>query len=573
MPQWYYQRPPEAADSTERIVADGLNELAGEWTIRWGWYYEDNQGKQREGDFLILGPGGHLLVLEVKGTGIRAFAQTGHWEGGDGRDPVEQLEAQWKAAIKMLETQMGGEAIPFVHRAFACPNLKLPPGSNADGLPPERVADANALNDFAHWWSLNVANRENRCTKSRDAFLRTFAKGISPASLKLFISDSEKIFDRFKSAELSLLKRVWPNRQLLVKGGPGTGKTFMALQTAKHFAEADEGNDVLFVCYNYALADQITKLARRVKLDRGTITVRLWEQLATDALAANGTPLPRPEAPGELANHYDNEVPNYLRLLVEEGKVAPCFDALVIDEAQDLDTRYPPDLPGDADKPGWWHFLFSLLREGAHARAALFFDPAQRPAFRPDRFHMENLLPCFSQPAIVHLDRALRFTRPIYSFLREAAGDPAHALFDGLLPHLHAPEGPAVEVWSAAQDGTVAAVESILKGWIQSGLCKTKDICILGLHKTLEGSSLKGQTEVSGCPLKDYPVNSSLGDDPPARPLDTLYYLSLNRAKGLDFLAVILIDTPHSKPMEFLLAATRARQMLAVVKPIDNAED
>ncbi|MCC5808433.1 MAG: NERD domain-containing protein [Opitutales bacterium] len=67
MPQWYYQRPPEQADPDERLVADALNGLGDGWTVRWGWHYEDNAGVRREGDFLILGPGGHVLVLEVKG--------------------------------------------------------------------------------------------------------------------------------------------------------------------------------------------------------------------------------------------------------------------------------------------------------------------------------------------------------------------------------------------------------------------------------------------------------------------------------------------------------------------------
>src|SRR5215469_7672877 len=63
MAKWIYQRPLDSCDHTELVVAKRLVRLGNEWVIRWGFYYETD----REGDFLILGPTGGVLVLEVKG--------------------------------------------------------------------------------------------------------------------------------------------------------------------------------------------------------------------------------------------------------------------------------------------------------------------------------------------------------------------------------------------------------------------------------------------------------------------------------------------------------------------------
>ncbi|MCC5842174.1 MAG: NERD domain-containing protein/DEAD/DEAH box helicase [Opitutales bacterium] len=568
MPQWFYQRPPEQADPNERLVADALNALGENWTIRWGWFYEDNAGAVREGDFLILGPGGHVLVLEVKGTQMRSFALTGYWENENGSDPVEQLEAEWKAALRMLEATAAGSTAPFVHRAFALPNLHLLPGNDAvDRIPPDRVLDHRGLGDFGTWWQRNAAKVENRCTESRSLFLKTFAKGIKPESLKLFIRDSERLFARYKGTEMNLLKRVWPNRQLLVKGGPGTGKTFMALQTAKHFAEADGGNDVLFVCYNLALGGLLADMAARLKPDQGSITVATWEHLAARTLAEVGIEHQAPEDYHQRSQYYDVDLPGYLHLAVSENLITPRFDALVVDEGQDLDTRFPNEIPAAPDQPGWWTFLLRLLRTGPAARAAVFFDPAQRPSFRPEQFHIDDLVPVLSQPAIVHLDQAVRFTRPLFAFLREAAGDPSHPLVADLIPHERAPEGPAVELRQASPEDTAKAVEEILRGWFKAGLCNLKDVCLLGQRSRLEHSTLSTCTQLASYPLADYRVPIAEPANAEPLPHNTLRYLSLNRAKGLDFLAVILIDTPRHNRSEFLLACTRARQILGVVEP------
>jgi hypothetical protein len=77
MARWFYNRPSEKCDESEIKVANKLRRLSKRWTIRWGFYYQDNKGIRREGDFLIFDPLHGILVLEVKGDRFRQFAPTG----------------------------------------------------------------------------------------------------------------------------------------------------------------------------------------------------------------------------------------------------------------------------------------------------------------------------------------------------------------------------------------------------------------------------------------------------------------------------------------------------------------
>jgi len=80
MPIWFRNPPSELADPTEQRVAEILDRLEGDWRIRWGYYYSDGN-TSREGDFIIQGPKGQILVMEVKGGQNRQFLLTGRWEG------------------------------------------------------------------------------------------------------------------------------------------------------------------------------------------------------------------------------------------------------------------------------------------------------------------------------------------------------------------------------------------------------------------------------------------------------------------------------------------------------------
>jgi Nuclease-related domain/IstB-like ATP binding protein len=279
MARWIYQRPIECCNQTELLVAKRLALLSVAWVIRWGFYYDSD----REGDFLILGPTG-VLVLEVKGGQLRKLSTTGRWEGPQRDHPLAQLSAEWDAVLLRLQATANGKTMPFVAKALCLADQtvdrKTPVFKEIDR---ELIVDRGDLAAFETTWDRMFARRGYRVPEEeRKVFLDTFAKDISPKELKHFVTETDRILLQQTIAEYQVLDLLRDNRQLVVQGGPGSGKTWLALEQAFRYAE--EGLQVLLLCYNVALADQLSALVAKRKLKKGEVIVRSWAGLARRCL-------------------------------------------------------------------------------------------------------------------------------------------------------------------------------------------------------------------------------------------------------------------------------------------------
>jgi hypothetical protein len=261
MARWVYHRPLEYCDATELVVAKRLASLSDDWVIRWGFYYDSD----REGDFLILGPTGGVLVLEVKGGELRKLSTNGRWEGPERDHPIAQLSAEWHAIIVRLRTLAAGNPIPFVAKAVCLPDVTIDPQIAAyKEIDRKLIVDRGDLAVFEATWRRLFSSHDQVVPKEeRTIFLDSCAKEISPKEIKHFISETDRILLRQTTAEYEILDTLRDNRQLMVKGGPGSGKTWLAFEQASRYA--NDGLRVLFLCYNVALADQLTALVGKRK--------------------------------------------------------------------------------------------------------------------------------------------------------------------------------------------------------------------------------------------------------------------------------------------------------------------
>jgi len=115
---WYRNHPPEKANPTERLVYDYLQRLDDQWRIQWGCYFADDAMQcSREGDFVILGPTGQILVMEVKGGLNRNWLLTGRWENAEEDNPLDQLNAEYDAVFTNVERVAQQDGIPWVGRS------------------------------------------------------------------------------------------------------------------------------------------------------------------------------------------------------------------------------------------------------------------------------------------------------------------------------------------------------------------------------------------------------------------------------------------------------------------------
>ena len=558
MAKWIYQRPLDSCDHTELVVAKRLAGLGNEWVIRWGFYYETD----REGDFLILGPTGGVLVLEVKGGELRKLSTTGRWEGSERDHPVTQLLAEWHAIIDTLRQTAGNRDVPFVAKALCLPDVNIDPKiPSYKEIDRKLIVDRDDLSVFEMTWRRLFAKRHlTISTKERTIFLDSFAKDISAKAIKHFISETDRIILRHTTAEYQVLDMLRDNRQIVVQGGAGSGKTWLALEQAIRFA--NEGLQVLFLCYNVALADQLSALVAKRKCQKGAATVRSWEKLARELLNAAGVGWEEPSTPQERELYFGEVVPSLMREIARDPHFDSRFDALVVDEAQDHDTCWPGS-ESDRTDAGWWEIYWKLLKEKTNAPMAFFYDRDQRSIFRQkERFELVRVFERMSQPAHVNLLFTLRYTLPIFRLLKTLRSEATTSLVNNLRYRTLLPEGPTVELYEVAPEGTALKVEEVVTRWVNDGFCQLDEILILSPHGTKEKTSLANYSRIGEWPLV------GLKD----RKAGELALVSINKAKGLDSLAVIMIDIDRfdklskaQEQMNYFMGASRARQLLAIV--------
>ncbi|QQL43751.1 NERD domain-containing protein [Sulfuriroseicoccus oceanibius] len=591
MAKWILNRPKKHAYASEITVARYLKNLSDDWLIVWGFFYKDDQGTEREGDFLILAPIGGLLVLEVKGGTPRHFSPTGAWEGGDNDNPISQLDGEWGSVIRDIK----GTALShvFIAKALCYPDGDAAPDEERwHGLDRSRILTGNELKNgrlfmaaMQRFFSRGAKDGHLKTVDDdvRAAFLQLYGHGRDPEALREFLDHTEERFRQQIVADYRLLDLLRANQQLLVEGGPGCGKSWYALEQARRYAAKDMR--VLFLVYNLAITEVMRNEVKRdpsLKDESGAplISVMNYEEVAALIL---GEPIeslaPQQGAPRqETSTFYDVTLPSLvLEALRNPSRCAglPKYDALVVDEGQDHDTELPPEVAKQFPEAacGWWSIYWRMLKHETLAPMAIFFDRAQRPAFRrANGFLPERIQGLLSQPALVTLDQSLRYTRPVYEFLQSLDGDGTSDLVAAMGDGRSLPEGPEVELYEAAMstEDLHEQVASIIRKWEEEGYCQPRDVLILHARTDLESSALGPTEKIGSYPLRTEEINHQFA----------VGHNSIHKAKGLDSRAVILVDVQHPyKAMlgaddrsTLFMGASRARQLLAVVGETNEAD-
>lgn len=577
MIEWILHCPPNACSHAEIRVAEHLRKLADSpypWTVIWGYYYHDSYGTEREGDFLILGPAGGLLVLEVKSTLPRHFPETGQWEGEHGENPIAQLNTEWQGVLHAIKAK--GDA-PYISKALCVPYVVAPPEvEQFQGVPRHWLVTGNDLENWVATWLRVFGERVRKpvAIHQKRAVLKAFGRGAMPEEKRAFIDHTEQLFERQFLSRFALLDQLAENRQLLIHGGTGTGKTWHALELAFRHAQATNGQRVLFLTYNKALTAQLRRLVELRRIDHGEVVVYGWEELFLKLCSLANIPqqVPQPGSPVDIIrSFYEIKLPRQV-LEISRNPVLrstwPIFDALVVDEGQDHDTSWHREIATQPSETcGWWHIYQLLLRDGTHAPAGIFYDSAQRPPFRAaERFDPSLLASAWSQPAHVKLQPAVRYTRPLWQFFRDHQSPATSAMIQALGSGDHLPEGPEPEIHPLPPDGNaVSLVETILSHWQKSGLCDSSDVLILHAQSSIAQSPLGDRRVLAGRNLRECTEE----EEHPG----TIRHTSIHKAKGLDSKAVILVGLPphHALTRDYdhfswFMAVSRARQLLAVVE-------
>lgn len=305
-----------------------------------------------EVDFVILVPTLGVLCLEVKGAS-RVRRKEGMWyygqdPKGDRRGPFRQAAQGLHSLLKQVKRYRPDlSGVPF-WSAVGFPFIEFTPRSTEWHdwqVIDRRSMSARPISDVIRF-VLQSGRRHLATTQT--------AKWFDPGSRRPTEQECEQLvrilrpsfeviesaggFRKRKQAELKVftqeqyaaLDAMEDNAQVAFDGPAGTGKTILGLEAARR--AASKRQSVLFLCFNRLLGKWL--YSRTVDLD-GVKATTLHRHML-DLLEA--TPVRSRQLPEKRDSQFWNEELPLLAIeaMIEAPEAMCVFDALVIDEAQDI---------------------------------------------------------------------------------------------------------------------------------------------------------------------------------------------------------------------------------------------
>jgi AAA domain/UvrD-like helicase C-terminal domain/Nuclease-related domain len=323
-----------------------------------GLRFTDPEDGEVEIDLLVLMPDKGATVIEVKGGQI-LYSDGQVWQiRGDGRhpiDPAEQAAKEVRALTRFLERQPDWSR-GYLRAAWLCafPNTTvegdLGPRLRRDlMITRDDLADAagrayDRLNDpklqrwtpRAGWVDSALDHLLGAYDETREIAARTAER----------LTHVEQLTAQ-QAALLSVIEQV---PRFEVTGPAGSGKTWMAMEQARRWAE--QGERVAFLTYTRGVAEAITRAMSDLPEKQRPVWMGTYFQLADRwgirAASADDHDFWTRRGPEEMRHHAEQQ--------------PPAFTALIVDEAQDF-----------ADD--WWPAL--LAASTPDAKVAVFRDDQQ----------------------------------------------------------------------------------------------------------------------------------------------------------------------------------------------------
>ncbi|EHI11689.1 nuclease-related domain-containing DEAD/DEAH box helicase [Mycolicibacterium thermoresistibile] len=353
--------------------------------------------KDHEVDFVVGIEGAGIVCVEVKGGEV--------WHDGDGwrqkrggREvsihPVRQAREACYALRDFIEKdpRWTQGRLRWDH-VIVLPNTELPDDFGLPECPRWKVIDRNDLPNIVEklrYVLLNQKLDRPLLTKEGIDQLATAlsGRGLPQRDVVARALANEDAADALTEHQAVILDAIRMLNRVEVRGGAGSGKTFLAVEQARRLAQ--RGQRVALVCYSHGLASYLERITAS------------WPRRHRPAYVgefhALGMQWGAPEGPDESVRteesvqFWEHDLPAQMAELAARLEPGQRFDSVVVDEAQDF---------ADA----WWDPLLAALDDPVEGGIYVFSDEGQRV------FDRYGVPPVPLVPLI--LDHNLRNTRQI----------------------------------------------------------------------------------------------------------------------------------------------------------------
>lgn len=404
---------PRFANDTERKVFGLLvDQLGDEDLIVVSQRVTDHQ-KDHEIDFVVAIRDAGILCLEVKGgevwhDGARWWQRS---RGGHVKtiDPVRQVRQARYALRDFVEADpRWTQARPRWNHVVVLPNSDVSQGFGLPDCPRWMVIDRGGVE------RIGEALRAVALSQKTDLPLLTAVavaqlttalagRGLPQRDVVARALENEDAADILTDRQAVILDAIRLLNRVEVRGGAGSGKTFMATEQARRLAAM--GQRVALVCYSHGLASYLKRITGTWKRRQQPGYVGEFHTLGIQWGAAAGPD--ELERTKEASQFFEHDLPAQMEQLAANLPDGQRFDSIVIDEAQDF-----------ADS--WWEPILIALRDPDAGGLYVFSDEGQRV------FDRQGTPPIPLVPLV--LDQNIRNTRQIANTFQPLVDHPMRFL-------------------------------------------------------------------------------------------------------------------------------------------------
>jgi hypothetical protein len=441
---------PRFVNSGERQVWQQLTEQLFDDDVVLANVRITDRAKDHEADLVVLLPGAGIVVVEVK-AGRVWLDDHGEWQQAHGERvgiiaPVEQAREAKYALRRYIETDHrwgGRKRVRWAH-AVVLPHSEVGDGFAAPECPRWLVIDRTELHRLGNRLRGILLDQKSDargmntddCTDILDILA---GRGRPQRDVLADVEARNCDAQRLTEEQAVILGAARLLNRIEVRGGAGSGKTWLAVEQARRLTTA--GRRVALMCYSRGLASYLRRHFAAMPRNQRPAYVGEFFDL--------GTQWGADEPEDDLdSDYWERRLPQQMRDLAAQLPVTKRFDAVVIDEAQDF-----------ADN--WWPAVLAALKDEEDGGLYVFTDEGQRVFAR------------FGQPPVrlvpLVLDHNLRNTRQIA------------ATFNPLTPVRMKPlggDGPAVRFVDCPTDQAMDAGDDAVDGLFDEGW-RAEDIALL----------------------------------------------------------------------------------------------
>lgn len=563
-------RPRAGANTSEKRIFDAFAGAhdADDWIVLHSLEIRRHAAQfQGEADFIVLIPGSGIVVIEAKSPEYVEY-KDGEWRldrvPNPGKSPFAQLDGSIRSLrgyLKHREILTGSEPIARLVWFTSLERHQFHNATPGDmqffewelawrgDLQHPIKALGHLLDEHDLWYSAIEGVEHDPAVMTAEhteaiasALLGDFAGGRTLADRKLERLDDERHVLKSQARVLDMIER---NDHIYLDGPAGTGKSYLIAQLAKRWRA---GHRTLVVCWNVLMADELRDMLRTqrdvVVADLNSLMLRL---AGLD------------ENPADAGREwYSEELPALARVAVQADPSIGAYDAICVDEFQDV-----------AGFPAVLDLMFALA-SGPIANVKLAFaGDSHQQILRPADAHVDPygiLRERISDLVHVALRRGLRqvsgLTRSAEELLSRKfgyrghrttstiegaleikrlsdAGDASHALAEALrelLEHHQAHDIVILSPFGGHRSlvGRLLAAENFTKEerWLRDRLRVTDDVASVDL----------GRVDLVEAPVTALVLGPGPASALPKAPPGRVRWGSIFKYKGLDAEAVILTD-------------------------------